>query len=36
MLGATKPEQLAENLGALDVVAKLGDAELARIDAAMA
>jgi voltage-dependent potassium channel beta subunit len=35
MLGATKPEQLAENLGALDVVAKLGDAELARIDAAM-
>jgi voltage-dependent potassium channel beta subunit len=36
MLGATKVEQLEENLGALDVVAKLGDAEMARIDVALA
>ncbi len=36
MLGATKTTQLEENLGALDVVAKLGDAELARINAALA
>ncbi|HEY6985544.1 MAG TPA: aldo/keto reductase [Rhodanobacteraceae bacterium] len=35
MLGATKPAQLEENLGALDVVAKLGEAELARIDEAL-
>jgi voltage-dependent potassium channel beta subunit len=34
MLGATKPEQLEENLGALDVAAKLGSAEMARIDQA--
>ena len=36
MLGATKTEQLEENLGALDVAAKLGDAEVARIQAAVA
>jgi aryl-alcohol dehydrogenase-like predicted oxidoreductase len=36
MLGATKTEQLEENLGALDVVAKLGDAEMAKIGAALA
>lgn len=36
MLGATKAEQLAENLGALDVVAKLGDAEMVKIDLALA
>jgi voltage-dependent potassium channel beta subunit len=36
MLGATKVEQLEENLGALDVVAKLGVDEMARIDAALA
>ena len=35
MLGATKPEQLEQNLGALDVVAKLGDAEMARIAEAL-
>jgi voltage-dependent potassium channel beta subunit len=35
MLGATKAEQLAENLGALDVVSKLGVDEMARIDAAL-
>ena len=35
MLGATKAEQLAENLGALDVVAKLGADEMARIDATL-
>jgi voltage-dependent potassium channel beta subunit len=33
ILGATKPEQLEQNLGALDVVPKLGPGELARIDA---
>ena len=36
MLGATKTSQLEENLGALDVVEKLDDAILARIDAALA
>jgi aryl-alcohol dehydrogenase-like predicted oxidoreductase len=36
MLGATKPEQLTENLGALDVLRKLGDAEFARIEAVIA
>ena len=36
MLGATKAEQLEENLGALDVVAKLGADEMAKIDAALA
>ena len=36
MLGATKAEQLAENLGALEVVAKLGDAEMVKIDLALA
>jgi aryl-alcohol dehydrogenase-like predicted oxidoreductase len=35
MLGATKAEQLEENLGALDVVAKLGDAEMVKIDLAL-
>ena len=35
MLGATKVEQLEENLGALDVVAKLGVDEMARVDAAL-
>jgi voltage-dependent potassium channel beta subunit len=35
MLGATKTEQLEENLGALDVVSKLGADEMARIDAAL-
>jgi aryl-alcohol dehydrogenase-like predicted oxidoreductase len=34
MLGATKPDQLEENLGALDVFAKLKDADFARIEAA--
>ena len=36
MLGATKAEQLEQNLGALEVAAKLGDAEVARIEAAVA
>jgi aryl-alcohol dehydrogenase-like predicted oxidoreductase len=36
MLGATKTEQLEENLGALDVAAKLGEAEVARIQATVA
>jgi voltage-dependent potassium channel beta subunit len=36
ILGATKAEQLEQNLGALDVVAKLDAAVLARIDAALA
>ena len=36
MLGATKTSQLEQNLGALDVVAKLGEAEMARIEAAVA
>lgn len=36
MLGATKAGQLEENLGALDVVSKLGVDEMARIDAALA
>jgi voltage-dependent potassium channel beta subunit len=36
MLGATKTSQLEENLGALDVVGKLDDATLARIEAAVA
>ena len=35
MLGATKAEQLAENLGALDVVSRLGVDEMARIAAAV-
>jgi voltage-dependent potassium channel beta subunit len=35
MLGATKASQLEQNLGALDVVAKLGDAEMARIEAVL-
>ena len=33
LLGATKPEQLTENLGALDVAVKLTDADLAEVDA---
>jgi aryl-alcohol dehydrogenase-like predicted oxidoreductase len=36
MLGATKAEQLEENLGALDVFAKLKDADFARIESALA
>lgn len=36
ILGATKRAQLEQNFGALDVAAKLGPAELARIDAALA
>ncbi|TAN06977.1 MAG: aldo/keto reductase [Rhodanobacteraceae bacterium] len=36
MLGATRREQLEENLTALDVVDKLGDATMQRIDAALA
>ena len=36
MLGATKAAQLEENLGALDVAAKLGASEMAQIEAAVA
>ncbi len=36
MLGATKAEQLEENLGALDVFGKLKDADFARIEAVVA
>ncbi len=36
MLGATKAQQLEQNLGALEVAAKLGDAEVALIEAAIA
>jgi len=36
MLGATRAEQLEENLGALDVFAKLKGADFARIEAAVA
>lgn len=36
MLGATKREQLEENFGALDVVDKLDDGVMQRIDAALA
>jgi len=36
MLGATKPAQLEENLGALEVFAKLKDADFARIESAIA
>jgi aryl-alcohol dehydrogenase-like predicted oxidoreductase len=36
MLGATKAAQLEENLGALDVFKKLGDAEFAKIEEAIA
>ena len=36
ILGATRPDQLAENLGALDLVGKLDAGVMARIDAAMA
>jgi len=36
ILGATKREQLEQNLGALDVVAKLGQGDMARINQALA
>jgi voltage-dependent potassium channel beta subunit len=36
ILGATKREQLEQNLGALDVVAKLGQGDMARIGQALA
>src|SRR4029078_1166103 len=36
MLGATKPAQLEENLGALDVFARRKDADFARIESAIA
>jgi len=32
LLGATKPEQLEENLGALAVVERLSDTDMANID----